>query len=324
MPLASDLHEQAIHGTHDFPIQYYIVELHKFKNHCVPLHWHPELEFFMVLNGTVHVQIQDSKIVLNRGDGIFLNTNILHAFWQDGENDVCQCPDIVFSQKLLGTGIPAIAQNYVTPIIMNKNIPYFVLTEKEGWHQTILDHLDIIFSLLHRYGERGAYESFSSLDFIHKEITSPCYEMRVQGLLNEIWQIVYENRANIPYITTEKENFMSMIRTQKMLEYIHANYKRPLTLQEITSAEVGKSEASRCFQKYVRQSPVQYLIDYRLEHAKYLLQDTTKTINQISMECGFQSASYFGKIFHKETGFAPLKYREATFSIHKTDGDNIV
>ena len=48
----------------------------------------------------------------------------------------------------------------------------------------------------------------------------------------------------------------------------------------------------------------------RIEHALYLLQNTTKLVHTISYECGIQDSNYFIKIFKKHTGLTPQKYRE--------------
>lgn len=47
MPLKENFQELVQHGKSDFPIQYYVNSLHIAGN-SVPLHWHPNLEFFVV------------------------------------------------------------------------------------------------------------------------------------------------------------------------------------------------------------------------------------------------------------------------------------
>jgi len=75
------------------------------------------------------------------------------------------------------------------------------------------------------------------------------------------------------------------------------------------SANISKSEASRCFQAYLQKSPVNYLLSYRPERAKYFLQQSGETINEIAERCGFQTASYFGKLFRREMGMTASQYR---------------
>ncbi len=44
-------------------------------------------------------------------------------------------------------------------------------------------------------------------------------------------------------------------------------------------------------------SPIQYLIAYRVEWAKEMLEDTTKYVMEICLECGFENVSYFIRRF---------------------------
>ena len=51
------------------------------------------------------------------------------------------------------------------------------------------------------------------------------------------------------------------------------------------------------------------LIRYRLQTAHRLLQDTSLTVQQISLACGFSSAGYFGRQFRKLYGYTPGQVR---------------
>ena len=78
MPLKENFQELVQHGKSDFPIQYYVNSLHIAGN-SVPLHWHPNLEFFVVHCGMVHIQAGNADITLEAGQGIFLNTTAFTA-----------------------------------------------------------------------------------------------------------------------------------------------------------------------------------------------------------------------------------------------------
>ncbi|WP_225791523.1 cupin domain-containing protein [Staphylococcus saprophyticus] len=44
----------------------------------IPIHWHSALQFVFVLRGKLTIRISDKNIVLNTGDGIFINSNVVH------------------------------------------------------------------------------------------------------------------------------------------------------------------------------------------------------------------------------------------------------
>ena len=60
----------------------------------------------------------------------------------------------------------------------------------------------------------------------------------------------------------------------------------------------------------MNDSQISYLLQYRIAQAKQQLQNPHKNVVQICMECGFQSPSYFSKVFRRETGMTPVQYRQ--------------
>ena len=56
----------------------------------------------------------------------------------------------------------------------------------------------------------------------------------------------------------------------------------------------------------------QYIIAYRLKLAKKLLDESAKSVNEISEECGFNDPSYFTKTFKNAFGMTPKDYRNLT------------
>ncbi|MCI8713387.1 MAG: helix-turn-helix transcriptional regulator [Ruminococcus sp.] len=56
-------------------------------------------------------------------------------------------------------------------------------------------------------------------------------------------------------------------------------------------------------------SPIQYLIAYRVEWSKEMLEDTTKSVMEICFECGFENVSYFIRRFKQVTGMTPGEWR---------------
>ncbi len=99
----------------------------------------------------------------------------------------------------------------------------------------------------------------------------------------------------VPRIPILNKEATQQIRIQKMLTYIHRNYMHPITLASIASAAAIESEAARCFRRYMNDSPISYLLQYRIAQAKQQLQNPPQNVVQICMECGFQSPSYFSK-----------------------------
>ncbi len=307
--LSPDLHEMTRQGDMDFPIQYYMDDFSRLSGLSIPLHWHQQLEFFMVFQGEIEVQVLQDKIRLTEGQAILINPNILHGYRQ-GPCGRALCPNVVFSPELLGGKIESINSKYIVPLTMNKNLPCMVFRGEEEWQKNILILLDRLFSVLQKYGSCNEISRWPILPFSANQISSVSYEMTVQDILNQIWQCIYAHREEIPLAAASHNDLASSVRIQRMITFIEKNYQKHITLEEIaSSADVGRSEAARCFQKYMDMSPVGYLISYRIRQAQTFLRETVLTIEEISERCGFSSPGYFTRVFKSIVSVTPSQYR---------------
>lgn len=99
-------------------------------------------------------------------------------------------------------------------------------------------------------------------------------------------------------------------RLAEALVYLQRNYMKPLELDEL-AALVGFSPRhfSRLFQELYHDSPMRYLTQVRLAHARRLLAHTGYTVTEVAGMCGFADGNYFSRIFKRDTGVTPLQWR---------------
>lgn len=92
--------------------------------------------------------------------------------------------------------------------------------------------------------------------------------------------------------------------------YIEEHYMEQLTLEEV-AREIGLNESylSSIFKKQVGKSLIDYLTNVRIQHAKELLIDPERSVEDISDEVGFSDPKYFTRRFKKYTGVSPREYR---------------
>ena len=109
-------------------------------------------------------------------------------------------------------------------------------------------------------------------------------------------------------INTSKERIFNVLRLSipAILTQISSIIMQYIDCKFIAkSANISRSEAGRCFKAYMGCSPVEALIQYRLQMAHQLLNERTQTLQQISFACGFNSVNYFSRQFKKRYGYAP-------------------
>jgi AraC family transcriptional regulator len=79
------------------------------------------------------------------------------------------------------------------------------------------------------------------------------------------------------------------------------------------ASEAGLSEFHfiRLFGEVVGQTPSDYITERRLTHAAELLKGTSKSVQEIALDCGYQNPSAFSRAFRRRFGVTPLGHRKA-------------
>ena len=107
------------------------------------------------------------------------------------------------------------------------------------------------------------------------------------------------------------------IKTEKevignVLKYMEQNFAEIISLDELAELSgLSKEYLCNLFKQEMGQSIMSFLQNIRIGHAKMLLRKfPEKDACAIGKICGFNSASYFGKVFKKVTGLTPGMYRQ--------------
>ncbi len=237
------LRETVQHGNSNYPFAYYPENIWQFDFHRIDWHWHYELEFLTVVNGTALCLVGTDKIELHQGCGIFINSGILHRFEAKRSTYV---PNIVFSPILLGPEKSLLYEKYICPVL-NASAPYQIFYPHIMWQNQILQNLSQIFTL---------------------QETIEDNELSTVQLLLQIWELLF-NHIDLTSNLSDPYHFgHKQARLQTMMQYIHDHYTKQITLEMIAaSTSISKSGALQIFQSNIHISPVAYLIQYRLAQA---------------------------------------------------------
>jgi AraC-like DNA-binding protein len=98
----------------------------------------------------------------------------------------------------------------------------------------------------------------------------------------------------------------------RALAQIHDRPGHPWTLAELArAADSSRSSLSRRFTELMGRSPMQYLVQWRMQVAADRLARSGDKIAAIGADVGYDSDAAFSRAFKKETGMAPGAWREA-------------
>ncbi len=282
-----DKREMKRHGTYAFPLAVYHYVLSDFMLGYINWHWHEEIQLSLVTKGAVRFFADGKQVLLQEGEGFFINSGRLHMARPEKDPDSSYlCLD--FHPRLLSAFAGSIfEEKYVLPYIKNDS----------------LSHLKLV---------PGSEEDRGILQLV-KDIALLCeeaafgYEMKVQGKAGQLWLALISRRTS--------ENNVNLNRNhdtvQEIISYLQTHYQDPVSLNQIARA-VGFSESECCrlFKRVTGETILNYLKSYRLTRSVELLEETDLTVSQIAYESGFSGASYYIESFRQVLDQTPLQYRK--------------
>lgn len=251
-------------------------------------HWHDDLQISYVLKHKFCFQVNNEKIVLNPGEGIFFNSNVIHQI-KPSQYD-CSMISIMFDKSIIsGSEYSLIGKKYVDTVINTNNLDFVVFKKDVKWQNDILKHVENI------------YSSYYKQDY--------AYELEIVNNLNWIWLSLIKNLKD-KIESPSKKISPDYERVKTAINYIKHNYNHEVSLDDIAkSCNISKSECCRSFKRVLKMTPFEYLMEYRVLKATEYLYNTDESISNICMNVGFNGISYFGKTFKKFMNCTPSEYR---------------
>jgi AraC-like DNA-binding protein len=244
-----------------------------------------------------------------------------YSFSGDGRPD---CGHVIFQYTLSGHGYIEIGQQHI-PLPKGAGflvkIPskhrYYYLKRKEPWEVLWLnlrgDEANRIWDLIvEQEGQVIRRDSRSPLILQLWKLLHTIAEEKVTDKY-QLSAMAYEWMLTLVRTSREQSRDISASSStliRKAKKFMKEHYAEPLTLDMLSGhCEINKHHLCRLFQKSEQTSPLAYLRDRRMEAAVALLRTTDIPIHEVGQSCGFESSSYFGKIFREYMNMTPKEYR---------------
>ncbi|MCP3687192.1 MAG: GlxA family transcriptional regulator [Gammaproteobacteria bacterium] len=127
-----------------------------------------------------------------------------------------------------------------------------------------------------------------------------------------------EDRQRVPLHLHLGANQPKLTEAVTLME---ANLEEPIGLDELSSyVGISRRQLERLFQKHLSCVPTRYYLNLRLNRARLLLLQTSKSIVDIALACGFISAPHFSKCYRDMYGIPP---RDERRKLQMTQSDSI-
>ena len=246
------------------------------------LHSHPFSELFYVINGQGAFLAEGSEFPVKQNDMVIINPHVQHT------------------EKSL----PGAPLNYIVLGIEGLSFSFGRLaTARAGVSSQPTP--DTVYK--HNMSKTNVY---SYLNIMLEEITEQQedYEAVCQNLLEVL--LICILRSGSLSVVPDNSRLLNRECTQ-IKNYLDANYSEDITLDTLSAlTHMNKYYLAHTFTKYMGLSPINYLLQKRIQEGKSLLESTSYSIAQISDLLGFSSQSYFSQAFRKATGMTPMQYRK--------------
>lgn len=284
------------HGHKDYPVDVYFIQYDERPLEIIPFHWHKEAEFVYVTEGCGEYRISDDSYLIHEGEALFINSQAMHSLSVAPKSQNYRSINIIFNPDyLILPSQTSLYAKYIYPVTQNQELRAVYISNEDLKKFSIDNSVaDILDCNLNEY---------------------PGYEIRTRGFLTRLWFSILENiPKNQPAEDNSAKSKISLDekRTKEALLFIESHYSESITLEEIAdSIHLSKSECCRCIKRCLNMTPFEYLMRFRiLKSTQIMSTQKTASIADLASAVGFNSCSYFNKLFRKYMGCTPSQYRK--------------
>lgn len=251
-------------------------------------HTHEEYEIYYLVEGERYYFIENQIYHVKKGSLVFIDRNQIHKTGQYGDSHheriAVEIKAEPFSSFLACTGELVLADFF------RENQGVLELSPQD--QEYVLSLLDGIASEIHTQDPGYRMMTMTKL-------------ARLLFFAKRLWK---HNTASAS--TTSLSTSATHQKVSEVASYITSHYAEASTLDTVARHfYMSKSYLSRIFKEITGYTVNEYINVNRIQQARRLLLESDKNITEISECLGYESITYFEKIFRKYTETSPLKYR---------------
>jgi len=244
-------------------------------------HYHPEYELTYILNGSGYRIVGNSHEHFSTGDLVLLGSNLPHTWWGKNEDESpSEAIVIQFSNA------------FIEPFLQlqeSQSIKELLAKASRGLRW---DKEEMLFHSIKELGNQAEFNRILSL----------------LSILQTLSQKESTQLASDSYQNVLSKKFES--RINKVCSYLQLHFSESISLKQVADL-VYMSESNFCkfFKKATSTTFSDYLNELRINEACHLLLSTEDNISKIAHDSGFESLSYFNRVFLKKMKITPSVFR---------------
>ena len=260
------------------------------------VHFHNEYEIYYLYNGNRRYVIDNKYYDLVKGDLVFINKQVAH--------------------RTLSSPTPSHER-----LLIEFHEEPFSAFLFSLFGLSLSDFFSVHCGIIHldEDGQSRAEQLFCNIQK-EFEFSAFSYENAVMMHIAELLLWIHRTRFNKrsraeSLLTTSPQTEKNRI-AKEVLAYITSPEGRFTSLEELSAKfHLSKSYLSHIFKDLTGFTVHESLNIHRIKYSQNLLVNTNESIEKIAYDSGFQSLTYFERVFRKHTDTSPLKYRKRIHQI---------
>lgn len=257
-------------------------------------HWHPEYEIQFYCDGKRHFFIEDQHYVVKAGSLVLVDSGKIHNTYSN---------NLIFHDRVL---LLFEGERFKEPMVaLNIDLAAF-FAKYQGVIQVPPADWDYVQKLLQDIGKEVQQKDLDYQSFV---------ALRLAELLIYVLRL----KAN----GTRKENNPAQSSDANLVDevkrYIRDNCETVGSLEEIADHfYLNKFYLSRLFKQKTGYTITEFTNIQKIRRSQKLLEDTEDSIADIAFQVGYESVTYFNRVFKKYIETSPLQYRKKQIAYKKS------
>lgn len=251
------------------------------------LHSHDCLEIDLIVEGKGFYIIDDQSFPIGKGDIFIINNSEQHVAIHEQPLNILV---MIFSPDFIWEKSNQV--DFLKPFF-NRRKSFSNQVKSDSAYYEELRHL---------------------LESIEKEFEekNDGWQMFVKAMVLHFLADAYRHYQKVEELTKDGKNGVQPYeRIKPAIEYIHLHYKEKITLDRLAkTVAMNRTYFSTIFSRTMNMKAFDYIDQVRINQSIKLLKDTDLNITEIAFSSGFNSVSYYNRVFKEIIHESPSYYRK--------------
>jgi AraC-like DNA-binding protein len=250
------------------------------------MHQHDFLEINLVVSGNGYYIIEDQRYSINPSNIFIINNSERHMAVHDSDFLILV---FIFDTRFIWDNPDEF--NYLKPFL-----------DRNSTFKHKIDHHQECYRELSNYLNKTVEEYNAKVEG---------WQMVVKASIMMFLALLYRYYKNNNELGSDSGCYPQKYKKIKpVLDYCYDHLSEPISLDCLAKlVMLNKSYMCYCFKEAMNITIFEYIEQIRINHACRLLVDSDCSIIEVAFESGFNSASYFNRVFKKTMGLTPKKYK---------------